>query len=332
MKQIAIDYYQNFHCIASACQHSCCIGWEIDVDDASYQRYRQVSGRFGEKLRRNIVVENDYASFVLDKTERCPFLQKDGLCEIILKLGEHSLCDICTEHPRFYNNIADRTEVGIGLCCEEAARIILSKTDPAKLLVIEQNRENCKFERDEREVLQVRNQLFEIITDRTLSIAKRCQKLLSFGAIVFPQKALSEWADIYLSLERLDSVWDSRLLEIKTIQNDDGTLAEEYAVIYEQLLHYFVYRHFTKGVEDGRYYERLAFSILSIKIIDALGKICFQQKGIVTLEDWVEIVRMYSSEIEYSEDNMQELMDVLSTHIEDPARTTHHWLFDIDKY
>ena len=27
------DYYKEFQCIADQCEHSCCIGWEIDVDD-----------------------------------------------------------------------------------------------------------------------------------------------------------------------------------------------------------------------------------------------------------------------------------------------------------
>jgi lysine-N-methylase len=32
MKLIAPDTYPEFCCIADRCRHSCCIGWEIDVD------------------------------------------------------------------------------------------------------------------------------------------------------------------------------------------------------------------------------------------------------------------------------------------------------------
>ena len=32
MRIIAPDYYREFHCIADKCRHSCCIGWEIDID------------------------------------------------------------------------------------------------------------------------------------------------------------------------------------------------------------------------------------------------------------------------------------------------------------
>ena len=27
------NYYDKFKCIADRCKHSCCIGWEIDIDD-----------------------------------------------------------------------------------------------------------------------------------------------------------------------------------------------------------------------------------------------------------------------------------------------------------
>ena len=27
------DYYETFRCIAGECKDSCCIGWEIDIDE-----------------------------------------------------------------------------------------------------------------------------------------------------------------------------------------------------------------------------------------------------------------------------------------------------------
>ena len=31
--------YGDFHCIATACKHNCCIGWEIDVDENAFEKY-----------------------------------------------------------------------------------------------------------------------------------------------------------------------------------------------------------------------------------------------------------------------------------------------------
>ena len=49
---------------------------------------------------------------------------------IFINLGEDRLCDICREHPRFYNWFGDYTEVGLGLCCEEAERLLFSNSKP----------------------------------------------------------------------------------------------------------------------------------------------------------------------------------------------------------
>ena len=39
MKLYAPTYYKNFKCIADACEHSCCIGWEIDIDPEALEKY-----------------------------------------------------------------------------------------------------------------------------------------------------------------------------------------------------------------------------------------------------------------------------------------------------
>lgn len=130
----APDYYRDFHCIADRCRHSCCIGWEIDIDDASLERFRSVEGPLGEKLRANIDLSPTPHFTLLGEAERCPFLNEKNLCELILSLGEDSICDICRDHPRFRNFYSDRTEIGLGLCCEEAARLLLLQKHPISIV------------------------------------------------------------------------------------------------------------------------------------------------------------------------------------------------------
>ena len=45
------SYYKTFQCIADKCEHSCCIGWEIDIDEDSYDYYMGIEGAFGERLK-----------------------------------------------------------------------------------------------------------------------------------------------------------------------------------------------------------------------------------------------------------------------------------------
>ena len=48
------DYYDEFQCIADRCKDTCCAGWEIDIDDASYEAYQKVPGEFGKRLMASI--------------------------------------------------------------------------------------------------------------------------------------------------------------------------------------------------------------------------------------------------------------------------------------
>ena len=131
MKLYAPTYYKRFRCIADRCEHSCCIGWEIDIDNEAIEKYKSLKHRYGEVIRDSISTD-ETPHFKLGEHERCPHLDECGLCKIILNVGEDYLCDICREHPRFYN-YTDVAEVGIGMSCAEAARLILSSSDYATL-------------------------------------------------------------------------------------------------------------------------------------------------------------------------------------------------------
>ena len=123
-------YYENFFCQASKCKHSCCVGWEIDVDKEKEKYYKSVPGSFGERLRREMTEDDKFRL----KGERCAFLNEENLCDIFIALGEDALCETCSEYPRFcirYGNIMER---GLGLSCEEAARLLFLEDVPFSLV------------------------------------------------------------------------------------------------------------------------------------------------------------------------------------------------------
>ena len=313
MKLYAPDYYTQFVCIADKCQHSCCIGWEIDIDDDTIEFYKTIEGCLGARLKSNIAFEDETAHFILSKDERCPFLNENGLCDIISQLGDGALCQICDDHPRFRNFYSDRTEIGVGMCCEAAVLLILSQKEKIKLFCIENDGEENLYP-EEEEFLNVREQIFEFLTDRTLSVDNRVKNVLEFCDVVMPKKTLSEWADIYLSLERLDNEWTVILHQLN---NTDETQLivpeiEKVSNAFEQLLCYFIYRHLTDSLDDDRLWERVAFAVQSYFIIRSLCAVHYSKNGSLSVEDIAEFARLYSSEIEYSEDNMEKLLDAMS--------------------
>ena len=150
MKLYAPAYYKNFKCIADACEHSCCIGWEIDVDAETLAKYQSLQHGYADAIRESIAW-GDAPHFKLCAHDRCPHLDERGLCKIILSVGEEYLSHICREHPRFYN-FTRVAEVGIGMSCPEAARVILSSPHYAQVEEVgEVDANEDKIEFDGRE-------------------------------------------------------------------------------------------------------------------------------------------------------------------------------------
>ena len=121
------DFAEDFACKADRCQHSCCRGWEIDIDEATAAYYASLDGPLGEALRANIDVQADGThAFHLTADEHCPFLRADGLCRLIREIGEEALCEVCTMHPRFFIMSGGVELAGFGLACEKAVELLLS--------------------------------------------------------------------------------------------------------------------------------------------------------------------------------------------------------------
>ena len=79
------DYFKKFKCIASECEDTCCAGWEIVVDDETYDYYKCVKGKFGNRLKNEIVQDEDGDNIFILKGNRCAFLNdKDNPTSRIL--------------------------------------------------------------------------------------------------------------------------------------------------------------------------------------------------------------------------------------------------------
>lgn len=288
MLNVFPEYYKTFKCIGDKCRHSCCIGWEIYIDDEALKKYDSLGGELGNRLAESIS-QDGTPHFILDENERCPFLNECGLCDLILNCGEDMLCEICTEHPRFHNCLPGRTESGLGLCCEEAARFIIDTPDPL-MLICEGTPDGC----DERSmsVLLLRDELLYLANDAGTPYEDRVKGILGRCNVNLPERSLRQWAEYYLTLERMDDEWTSLLEKLRN--------SEAVELFYDHrsvnLLTYFLYRHIPGAYEDDNIRGRAAFAVLSTYIITALCAICGD-------EEIYNISRLYSAEIEYSDEN-----------------------------
>ncbi len=311
MNLYAPKYYQQFACIADRCKHSCCVGWEIDIDPETYAFYQNAEGAFGDRLRNGITLEEDTPHFCLTKEERCPFLNQDNLCDIILQLGEDALCQICTDHPRFRNFFDSREELGLGLCCEAAASLIVTQKEPFCLTAL--HNDKTPETPEETAFFAERDKIFSLLKNRDESVEERVKRLIYTYGLSLPERNYAQWASVFWELERLEPSWTDRLFELKKVgQIPESLFADSsWELAWEQLLLYFVYRHTAEACYDDSLKVRLSFSVLSIWMLKGLCAGCAMAHGTVSLEDLTEIARQYSAEVEYSEGNMDALFALL---------------------
>ena len=293
MKLIAPDYYSRFHCRAGACRHTCCAGWEIDVDETSLERWRRLPGPVGEKLRSSV----EGGKLRLREDGRCPMLGDDGLCELIRTFGTGQLCRICADHPRFRHFFSDREELGVGLCCEEAAELILKSREPFRLIELRDDGGGQTPDEDEQALFSLRDELMTLLLDRGRSIDQRLRDILSAVGADRSALPMREWAGLLRGLETMDPAWTRALDRLAAAAAPEVPAGDEPAL--EQLAAYLLYRWFTELQAD----EAVLFTDLAVRLIAALA-----ETAGLTLE---EAARMFSSEIEYSDENVDRIIGAL---------------------
>lgn len=303
MKIYAPGYYKEFKCTADACSHSCCMGWEIDVDADSMRKYSACAAPYAGKILSSIDM-SETPHFRLLADERCPHLDDKGLCRIIRNLGEEYLTDICREHPRFYVDTIRRKEVGIGASCEEACRLILTYDMydvfeeigevPAEPLETDGNFDAGFY----------RSRIYGILSDDTVLYPERLEKIsLEYG--VTPRLLSDdEWREELSGLEYLKAEhkqWFS------AYSSDFSTPSEDEKFL-ERALAYFIFRHCSDARDENEFRFFLGFCLFMERLFSSLIK--FGEAH--TLSDRIRILRTVSEEIEYSEENTEKIKTVFA--------------------
>lgn len=312
MKTYIPKYYKNFKCIAGDCKHSCCIGWEIDIDNETLEFYKNTEGDFGARLKENIAFCEDFAHFILKEDEKCPFLNESGLCDVYINLGKDKLCEICSEHPRFRNFFGEREEVGLGLCCEAAVKLILANDSKFELTEKEDDGAIVCEDEDIEYFLLMRDNIFTILQNREKSLSMRVKEVFSRFDIDFSGVSLFDWIDVFSKLEYMETTLFDMVKRLKETDVSKITLPESFELSYENLLVYFIYRYLSEGLYSGDLKERIVFSVVNVMMIDGFAKLLCKENGKLDFEDFAELVRLYSAEIEYSEDNVLCIMDAIN--------------------
>ncbi|QQE74109.1 flagellin lysine-N-methylase [Brevibacillus composti] len=132
IKLLIPEYMKYFACIGSECEDTCCAGWSVSIDKATYKKYKKTKDKeLSKQLDQNVVrnrknpTDNRYAKIKMKEDLSCPFLNETKLCNIQLNLGESYLSYTCKTYPRTFNTINGVIEKAATLSCPEAARLAL---------------------------------------------------------------------------------------------------------------------------------------------------------------------------------------------------------------
>lgn len=151
--------YDEFKCIADKCKFTCCDGWAVSIDDTTYNKWKK--DRCNEILDK-IKIEKSRSSknYFINKEnhEVCPFLDIQGLCQIVKNHGEEYISSTCQKFPRVENKFEDRREFSLSCACPEVVEIISALS--GKINIISENQKDSKSDLLE---LKIREALINIV-------------------------------------------------------------------------------------------------------------------------------------------------------------------------
>lgn len=293
-----LNCFTNFKCINKNCKNSCCERWKIFIDKKTLKKYKKYKGDFSATLKENVDFKNAQLKM---QDGRCAFLNQDNLCDLIINLGEEYLCDICRLHPRYVSFLSKYVEGGIGLSCEEGARLLLNFTDKiAPIIPVDKSR----LKPFEKKIVEFRQDVLEILYDSRLTFSNRINAILDYLNVPSEKFFSLKLSRLIEKLEKLDDNW----LGFKRLSFNPISPSENFTQPLINLTAYFIYRHLINAVDLLDLRSRTLFAIFSVF---AIYNICITQKEQLNLNLLTDIARSYSAEIEYSLDNLFAVLDFL---------------------
>ena len=165
---LKITGYDNFKCIADKCKFTCCEGWDINVDEDTFNNWKSHESKFNYILK-NLKVKNsgEKKEYFIDKEthDKCPLLDEKGLCEIVKNHGEEYISLTCQSFPRIKNKFKDREELSLSCACPEVVEIISNIEGKINMIS-----EECNNYLESSLEFKIREALVNIIKQDELSL------------------------------------------------------------------------------------------------------------------------------------------------------------------
>lgn len=296
-------FFPDFRCKAGACRHTCCQTWEIDIDEDTKNYYQTLKSPLCQELRQWMGTSEDGSTcFRLNEKGYCHFLNKAGLCRLVLELGEDALCDICREHPRFYKYPCGAELSGTGLCCERTVEEIAGHLP-------------LTFELLDPEAAEPKPMTVtfsQLMDELLLPLSEEeCHFTLDLSP-----KAVSAMLDAMADTEPIDAAWTKDLSWMQACAEDLVDKARAHppkvpAGFWDAIYQYIIYRQLDLArPEDG---DQPAVPV-SVLARFAAESTLFIYLEAVRTGDPFRAVSRWSEQIEYDTDNWRDQIEELTSH------------------
>lgn len=315
MKHLYPSYYSEFRCIASRCPDSCCKDWDVVVDSETEAFYNTVQGEPGDKLRRLTVTDSDGDRVFVLQDGKCPFWNRDMLCDLYTQLGEEHLCRTCRNFPRITADYTLFAEHTLSFACPEAARLILNADNAYAAFDEIPDDLTCEDYDGElmRALLTARRNTAALLRDRSRPFAQRLAEALRYNAEVQalltdsepetldgePQRDIDFLFDFFSTLDYMHEE-NKRLLLCGKGAALTPSSSAPHDELFEKLSLYYLYRYYLNAIGDGDVLGCVLRMVCAFLLISAA--LCADP----TL-DPCAVMQKYSKEIEHSYENNEEL-------------------------
>ena len=314
-------YFNKFKCIADKCPDTCCIGWEVDIDYETADKYRSISGALGDKIKNHLTRDETGCDiFTLCEGDCCPFLNSCNLCEIQLNIGEEALSRTCTLFPRFFDNFGKIREMGLGFGCPEAARLMLEDDEPFSLEFYDECGDEVEDVDEDflGKLIELRSKMFAVLENGDLSFHKKAAQVLYLARDFQKDLNGEDFHDetkhrtfdtcVYI-LENMEYISGEREDFVNRLQFQRlfKSIFDLYQSDFVNLMKYYIFRYLLKAVYDYDVLTKVKYGIFACIVISRIYS-CFETPD---FETRVKIMYSYSKEVEYSDTNMDLLDEML---------------------
>ena len=209
------EYVGKFKCDGSKCNARCCKGWDIIIDEKTFQRYWRLEGDFTAHIKPF----DGKAEYCIELDERgfCPFLDENNLCRIQKAHGENFLSLVCKTYPRILIDFGKFLELSLTLSCPVAAEMILFGREPLTFELKEFVEDDALSiglspmpvpEKFLARLIDIQAAMISILQERTLSID---QRLIVLGFFLDKLEEISAGSIDDDALTKLIAAYESKI-------------------------------------------------------------------------------------------------------------------------